>query len=314
MRIVSASDIDAALDFPALVDVLREAFAGGVHAPPRHHHTIANAAGDDQTLLLMPAWSDRHIAVKMVVVTPDNGTRSLPTVMGSVVLMDKTTGAPVAMLDGTRLTLWRTAAASALAARYLAPAEPRTLLVIGAGALAPFLARAHLAVRDFQAIAVWNRREASAERLAAELAAEGHDARHVPAGQLDAAIGEADVITAATLSTEPLVKGAHVKPGTHVDLVGAFTPDMRESDDRCIEMASVFVDTYAGALHEGGDIVQPIKAGRIARGHIRAELRDLVEGAHPGRTSAGEVTVFKSTGASLEDIAAATLVADRCGL
>lgn len=314
MRIISADDVDAALDFPALTDALAEAFRGGVHAPPRHHHTIANNEADDQTLLLMPAWNERHMAVKLVAVTPDNGTRGLPAVMASVILMDKTTGEQVALIDGARLTLWRTAAASALAARYLAPAEPDTLLIVGAGALAPFLARAHLSVRPYQHVLVWNRSQEGADRLAATLRDEGHKAEAAATGSLDAVVGAADVISCATLSTEPLIRGERLRPGTHVDLVGAFTPQMRESDDACVTRATLFVDTYAGALHEGGDLVQPINAGLIERGHVRAELMELTSGDHPGRTSDDEITLFKSTGASLEDLAAASLIAERCGL
>lgn len=314
MQMISAADVDAALDFPALIDALAEAFKGGVHTPPRHHHTIANDAESDQTLLLMPAWNETHMAVKLVAVTPDNGDRGLPAVAASVVLMDKATGQQIALIDGSRLTLWRTAAASALAARYLAPAEPKTLLIVGAGALAPFLARAHMSVRRFDRVMVWNRSPGKAKRLAAELASEGTAATGVVADDLDNAVAEADVISCATLSTEPLIKGAFVRPGAHIDLVGAFTPAMRESDDTCVQMASLFVDTYAGALQEGGDLVQPMQAGLIKRGHVRAELTELVTSAHPGRTDTDEVTLFKSTGASLEDLAAAALMAARIGL
>ena len=314
MRIISADDVDAALDFPALTDALAEAFRGGVHAPPRHHHTIANDGAADQTLLLMPAWNDRHIAVKLVGVTPDNGERGLPAVTASVIVMDKATGAQVALIDGGRLTLWRTAAASALAARHLAPAEPDTLLMVGAGALAPFLVRAHLSVRSYRHILVWNRTQRGADRLAQKLRGDGHGAEAVATESLDAAVGTADVISCATLSTEPLIKGDRLTPGTHIDLVGAFTPHMRESDDACAQRASLFVDTYAGALHEGGDLVQPLNAGLIERSHVRAEMMELVSGDHPGRTSHKEITLFKSTGASLEDLAAAALVAARCGL
>ncbi|MBO6639857.1 MAG: ornithine cyclodeaminase family protein [Roseitalea sp.] len=314
MKIISADDVDEALDFPALTDALADAFKGGVHAPPRHHHTIANAAGADQTLLLMPAWNDRHMAVKLATVTPDNGGRGLPAVMASVILMDKATGEPVALIDGARLTLWRTAAASALAARHLAPPEPDTLLMVGAGALAPFLVRAHLSVRPYRHILAWNRNVEGAERLAQSLRDEGHDAQAVAAESLDAVVSQADVISCATLSTEPLIKGAQLKPGTHIDLVGAFTPHMRESDDDCVQRATLFVDTYAGALHEGGDLVQPISAGLIERSHVRAELMELVNGDHPGRAATDEITLFKSTGASLEDLAAASLIAERCGI
>ncbi|MFZ2100581.1 MAG: ornithine cyclodeaminase family protein [Oricola sp.] len=312
MKIISAPELDRLFTFPKVIDALAEAFATGVNAPLRHHHTIEQPGRADQTLLLMPAWSkdvvNGHIGVKIVTVTPDNGKTGLPAVMGSYILMDGNTGAPQALIDGARLTVWRTSCASALAARYLAPANPETLLVVGAGELAPFLARAHASVRPYRRIIVWNRSTPNAEKLAAALRAEGFDASATT--DLDAAIPQADTITAATLSSTALVKGALVKPGAHIDLVGAFTPLMRESDDDCIRRASIFVDTYEGATKEGGDIVQPLKAGLITETDIKADLHALAAGKHKGRASADEITLFKSTGAALEDLAAAMLATE----
>jgi ornithine cyclodeaminase/alanine dehydrogenase-like protein (mu-crystallin family) len=315
MKIISADDLDRIFSFPAVIDALGEAFATGVNAPLRHHHTIERPSGADQTLLLMPAWSrevtDGHIGVKIVTVTPDNGALSLPAVMGSYILMDGKTGAPQALIDGSRLTLWRTSCASALAARYLAPADPEMLLVLGAGELAPFLARAHASTRPYKRITVWNRSHGKAEKMADALKADGFDASATT--DLDAAVAEADTITAATLSSEPLIKGKLVKRGAHIDLVGAFTPHMRESDDDCIRRASIFVDTYVGATKEGGDIVQPIKAGVMSENDIHADLAELTTGKHKGRASAEEITLFKSTGAALEDLAAAILAYELAG-
>jgi len=309
MKTISADDLDRLFTYSRVIDALGEAFATGVNAPLRHHHTIERPSGADQTLLLMPAWSrdvtEGHIGVKIVTVTPDNGALSLPAVIGSYILMDGKTGTPQALIDGTKLTHWRTACASALAARYLAPADPETLLVVGAGELAPFLARAHADVRDYRRIVVWNRSPANAEKVAAGLKATGFDASATD--DLDAAVQTADTITAATLSSEPLIKGKLVKPGTHIDLVGAFTPKMRESDDDCIRRASIFVDTYEGATKEGGDIVMPLAAGVMSESDIRADLAEMTTGKHKGRSSDEEITLFKSTGAALEDLAAAIL-------
>lgn len=312
MRIVSAADVDAALTFPALTDALADAFCGDIKAPPRHHHTKPNKTVPDQTLLLMPAWDARYITTKLVCVTPDNGTRALPAVMASVIVMNAQTGAQLALIDGSRLTLWRTACASALAARYLARKDAEHLLIVGAGALAPFLAKAHSAVRNYKRITIWNRNIAGAEAVAHALTDEGFAASATDG--LSAATGLADTISTATLSTEPLIKGADLKPGTHLDLVGAFTPSMRETDDACVQRAALFVDTFAGALSEGGDLVQPINDGVISRDDVRAELSMLTKGEHAGRTSDDEITLFKSTGASLEDFAAAALICDRLGL
>jgi ornithine cyclodeaminase len=244
-----------------------------------------------------------------VTVSPDNGAVSKPAVMGVYLLLDGKTGEPRALIDGQRLTLWRTAGASALAARYLAREDASKLVVIGAGALSGFLARAHSAVRPIDQISIWNRSLAGAEKVAAELVQEGFNARAVD--DKDAAIAAADIITAGTLSTEPLILGKHLKPGTHVDLIGAFTPTMRESDDECVKRARVFVDTKDGAMKEGGDIVQPIKAGVVTTTHVIGDLFDLTRGTVKGRQSAGEITLFKSVGAALEDLAAGILVYEK---
>lgn len=316
MKTVSADDLDRLFTFPKVTDALHDIFVEDVVAPLRHHHTIERDDEADATLLLMPAWNRAvargHIGVKIATVTPENGKRSLPAVMASYILMDGKTGQPLALIDGARLTLWRTSCASALAARYLAPKAPETLLVLGAGELAPFLARAHMAVRDYKRVVIWNRNTNKAEALAARLRDDGQDA--TAATDLDAAVGMADVITAATLSTDPLIKGALVRPGTHIDLVGAFTPKMRESDDDCVRKATLFADTYQGATKEGGDFAQPLAAGVISMDDIRADLHALCAGDHPGRTADDEVTLFKSTGASLEDLAAAILAARLAGV
>ena len=243
MRFISAEAVDAALDFPALVDALDAAFRGGLSAPPRHHHAMPVEGAPDATQLLMPAWGEGLLGVKIVNVFPGNGARGLPAVHGVYVLQNGATGEPLAIIDGTRLTLWRTAAASALAARHLARADARRLTLIGAGALAPFLARAHASVRPIREIVVWNHRPEGARALAARLAQEGFAARAEE--NLETAVAGADVISAATLSTAPLIRGAWLKPGQHVDLVGAFNMTMREADDLALQRARVFVDTPA---------------------------------------------------------------------
>src|SRR5271157_5764520 len=205
MRVFSAADVDASLDFPMLVDELSRAMRGGFIAPPRHHHAIERAGEPAATHLLMPAWTESasraglYLGAKIVNVFPGNSARGLPAVMGLYVLQSGRTGETLAALDGTRLTHWRTAAASALAARHLARADAKRLLIVGAGALAPFLARAHASVRGYERIAVWNRRPEGARKLAASLVDIGLPAR--PAEDLEAAVAEADVVSCATLAT-----------------------------------------------------------------------------------------------------------------
>ncbi|ROR34228.1 ornithine cyclodeaminase family protein [Inmirania thermothiophila] len=310
---VDAAPLAEALPYDALVEALRRAFAEGCVQPPRAHLALGPQEADG-TLLLMPAWRPGAAAgTKLVTVFPRNAARGLPSVHGVYVLFDGATGAPRAILDGTELTRRRTAAASALAASFLARADAATLVVVGTGALAPHLARAHAAVRPIRRIAVWGRRAERARTLAAQLAAALPGVAVEAAPELAAAVAEADIVTCATLATEPLVRGAWLRPGAHLDLVGGFTPAMREADDEAVRRARLFVDTREGALREAGDLVQPLRAGVIAETDVRGDLFALCRGEARGRTGADEITLFKSVGCALEDLAAAELALARLG-
>lgn len=315
MRVVSAEEIDAVLDFPSLVGALRRTFVSENGAPARHHHHVGPEGGRHATYLLMPAWTagtpgpGACLGTKIVSVFPDNGRLALPAVLGVYVLQSGETGAPLAVLDGTRLTHWRTAAASALAADHLARPDAERLVLVGAGALAPFLVRAHASMRQIRHVAVWNRRPEGAERLATQLADEGFTAE--PVTDLARAVRAADIVSCATLSNSPLVEGAWLKQGSHLDLVGAFTLSMRECDDAALRRARVFVDTSA-ALHEGGDVALAIRDGILREADVVADLHALCRGA-PGRNGPEEITVFKSVGTAIEDLAAAVLVWEQLG-
>ena len=324
VKILSAAEVDAALDDLALIDRLDALFRAGCEMPLRHHHTIAQPAGAgsaDAMLLLMPAWTRSqsterasHLGIKVVTVFPDNGKRSLPSIYGQYLLLDGTTGQTVAMLDGTMLTKRRTACASGLASRYLSRPAARRLLMIGTGALAPQLIRVHAKVRPIEEVEIWGRRPEQAANLAKELSASLPQALARPitvraVTDRRQAIGAADIISCATLSKTPLVEGDWLRDGQHVDLVGAYTPHMRESDDNAVRRARVYVDTRAGALKEGGDIVQPLANGTIAQTDVIGDLYELSRGQQAGRESgdATSITLFKSVGAALEDLAAAEL-------
>lgn len=315
MRMISAQDVDRALTFGGLVETLRSAFRDGAVQPVRHHHTVEYPQGAATTLLLMPAWTDfnaagtahgGHIGVKIVTVSPDNNALAKPAVMGLYLLLDGKTGEPQALIDGQRLTQWRTASASALAASYLAREDASRLLVIGAGALSPFLARAHSAVRPIKEIRIWNRTLANAEKIAATLSADGLNVTAV--SNLNGSLQWADIVSSATISDRPMVLGELLRDGVHVDLVGGFTPAMREADDETIRRARVYVDTRAGATKEAGDIVQPLQSGVLKPEGVIADLAELTRGEKRGRQSAGEITLFKSVGAALEDLAAGIAV------
>ncbi len=299
-----ADTLQAALPYPALLRALRDGFAMTASVPRRHVHHPS----PDTTLLLMPAWQERHLGVKLVTVVPQNRQRPLRTVQALFVLMDTATGTPLAIMDGDALTLRRTAAVSALASSWLSRLDSRQLLLVGTGHLAPEMAIAHCQSRAIERVTVWGRDAGHAQQTVERIRTRLDPAIHVEiAPQLDAACAEADIICCATTSTQPLVQAAHVPPGTHVDLVGGFRPDMREADDALIASASLFVDTAEGALSEAGDLVQPMMAGLISASSIRAELAGLARGEHAGRQHASEITVFKSVGTALSDLCAAEL-------
>jgi ornithine cyclodeaminase/alanine dehydrogenase-like protein (mu-crystallin family) len=304
LRVYSADDVHAALPWRELADALHAAFAAGdAQTPLRHAHALSPR----DTLLLMPAWNAELVVVKTVTVMPG----AAHTVQASVLALDRVSGVPRAVLDGEALTVRRTAATSALAARHLARADARTLLLVGPGRLAGSLARAHVALRPaLQRVRVWGRRPDAARALARALADEGLPAATAD-DDLEAAVRGADIVCCATTSTEPLVRGAWLQPGAHLDLVGAFRRDMREVDDDTMRRARIVVDTYAGALAEAGDLTQPLERGMIARADVLAELAEVLRGERRVRRDAADITLFKSVGTALEDLAAAACVLRR---
>ncbi|RBP32514.1 ornithine cyclodeaminase [Marinobacter pelagius] len=302
MRVISAQEVAGALVWSALIERLATTFREGVEAPPRHHHAMHRPDGE-ATMLLMPAWEEAgYIGMKMVNVFPQNANAGLPAISGLYILCEGEHGTPLACMDGSALTSRRTAAASALAASELARKDAESLLVVGTGKLAPMLIEAHAAIRPIRTVRVWGRNPDKAMALADQFRGR-FDCQAVT--DLETAVPEADIISCATLSTEPLVRGEWLRPGSHLDLVGAFRPSMRETDSHCLARSEVFVDTYAGAMGEAGDILQAIDEGAFNKGDLRAELAELLRGEKPGRTNDEAITLFKSVGASLEDLAAA---------
>lgn len=299
---IDAVRLRAALPFGPLIDALRDAFIAGAEVPLRHRHAVGQ---DRQSLLLMPAWRPGvALGVKIVSVFPGNGARGLNAVSSTYLLCDALTGQHLAVLDGNELTSRRTAAASALAGRYLAREDASTLLIVGSGHVASLMAAAWRAVRPIRRVLVWNIRHVGAVRLAAELVAAGFDAMAVE--DLPAAAGVADIISCATLSDTPLLAGAWLRPGTHIDLIGGYLPSMREADDDAVRKADIYIDTEA-ALDEAGDLIQPMASGALTPDQVRGTLAALCRGEIAGRTRPHAITLFKSVGSAIEDLAAAAL-------
>ena len=301
MRQFDATVTAGALEFPALIAALERMVIAGCDVPARHVHAV----GHTLTTLVMPAWlPGRYFGLKVVHIAPGNAALGLPGLFATYQLFDARTGAPLALIDGGEITARRTAAASALAASRLARVDARRLLIVGSGRVASLLAPAYRAVRPVDDVMVWSRDPQAAARLVATLSADAVPARAVT--DLAAAAASADIVSCATLSTEPLIRGAWLAPGTHLDLIGGFTPAMREADDACFAGADVWIDTDE-ALMKAGDLLHPIASGALRREDVRGTLADLCADRAGARTAATR-TVFKSVGSALEDLAAAILV------
>jgi ornithine cyclodeaminase/alanine dehydrogenase-like protein (mu-crystallin family) len=309
MKILDAATTREALPFPGLIDALRAMFVEGCHVPLRHNHKIATES-DAGTVLIMPAWQEgRYLGIKTVNVFPGNAALGLSGLHSTYVLYDARTGVPLAQLDGNEITSRRTAAASALAASYLARKDAKRMTLLGAGRVGSLLPQAYAAVLPIREVDVWNRSRAASERLVAQLVELGFTARVVD--DLRESVARADVVTCATLATEPVVHGEWLAPGSHLDLIGSFTPTMREADDACFMNARLAVDTTE-AFQKSGDLIGPLQRGVMSNPEAWPTLETLCRGQAQGRQSEAERTVFKAVGTALEDLAAATLVYKGC--
>lgn len=307
MRFYSAAELREAADLDFLVSALKEG-----HTRPKPEVNDGLIGPENARYLIRSAHDGgKLIGTKLVTIRPDNpAARGLPAVQALIVLFDGQDGAPKAALDATELTYWKTAADSALGSRVLSRPDSKTLLVVGAGGLAPWLARGHFGVRPgISEVSIWNRTPGKAEALADHLAKEGFPAQ--PVGDLETAVRRADIVTTATMAVEPVVKGAWLKPGAHVDLVGGYSPDTREADDEVLERGTLFVDCLESALDGVGDVLAPMAAGLIAKDDIRGDLFDLVGGRIEARTGEDQITVFKNAGGAHLDLMVASALIDR---
>ena len=309
MRFVSDAEVAGALSFPALIAAMEAA-----HRRPRIE-ILDGFMGVESAQYVIRSAVDpgRYMLSKMFTSFPSNlAAGRLPAVQAVCVLFDGVDGRPLAVIDGTSITHWRTAADSALGAKLLANPEPETLLVVGAGKMSWWLAQAHRVARpSLSRVLIWNRSRARAADLADRLARDG--VRTEVVSDLDAAIAEADVISACTRSHAPLIKGVNLKPGVHLDLVGGYTPQTREADDQAARRARVFVDRRETAFHGVGDILQPIASGAITAADVLGDLYDLASGAVTGRRKAGDITLFKNAGGGHLDLMTCEVVFERTG-
>ncbi len=305
MKVLSLEQTRAALPFDLLIQAIDEGFGSDCTSPLRHHHFMKTPGQADDVLLLMPAWRNEGFGgIKLVNVHPGNSAKGLAAISSTYVLFDRETGEHVLILNGGELTARRTAAASALAAKRLARPDSKRLLVVGAGRVGSNIPHAYQAVLPIDEVEVWSNTHAKAQQLADALMSEGINA--VCTTDLEAAVGRADIISCATLARDPIIKGEWLKPGQHVDLIGSFTPDMREVDDDAMRRAKIFIDTEHAKL-ESGDIKTPLATGVITEADIIATLDEMCrENIYP-RASAEDITLFKGVGTAIEDLSAAVL-------
>lgn len=307
MHFIAKKALEGLLDYPSLIEAINVAFRSEYTAPLRQHYDYKNPQEEvDSTLLFMPAWKNgAFLGVKLVTVSPNNYKFNLPSIQGVYTLFDAHKGNPLLQLDAPTLTNLRTAAASALASQFLSRLNSTTLLMIGTGSLAPYLIRAHVSVRAINKVYIWGRNHKRAQMLVANL--EDLNIQIAPVSSINAILSQVDIISCATLSADPLILGKHLMPGQHLDLVGSFKPNMREADDDAVLGATLFVDNLEGAPVESGDIFIPIQQGLISLQDIKGDLFTLCRGEKEGRTNSHEITLFKSVGHALQDLAAAEL-------
>lgn len=305
MQFFDQAAVAQALPYPDLIEALASGLQQAIESPARSVYT---PNGDSSAVLIMPAWkAHENMGVKLVSIWPGNSAKGKSAVSAVYVLISCEDGNPAAVLDGTELTLRRTAAAAALAARILARKNSRTLAILGTGSLSAPMAVAHASVMEFKTIVVWGRDGKKAQAVVDSLASQGITAE--ASHDLQATLARADVVSAASTATEPFIRSEWVRPGTHLGLIGAFTPAMAEAEPALMPRAQVFADNQEAILQKGGEVLQAIAQGLIAASDIQAELAGLcAQPQKAWRRSEESITVFKSVGFASLDLIAAEMV------
>jgi len=311
-KVISAEQVHASLSYPAFVDSLQEVFAAPHTMPPRQVLLLDPASGSHDAFAMLPSWNEEVICQKAFTYFPGNQPPA-PTLHSQILLFDRKTGAPLALVDGVSVTCWRTAGVSALASRFLSRPDSQTLLLLGTGKLAPFLIRAHASVRPLKRILLWGRTPQRVESLREMMAGEFPMITFECVTNLSEACGMADIVVCATGSTEILVKGEWMRPGTHTDFLGNHHADKRECDSELVTRARVFVDSRENCFREAGEILVPVSEGVFSLDQVAGELADLCRGDTPGRRDETEITLFKSVGCALGDLCGALSVRKACG-
>ena len=305
MKIISAQQVHASLKYPDLIDALQEAFSKPFNMPPRQVHLLDDSPDNHDAFAILPSWNDRLIGVKAFTYFPDNPKPEYDSLYSKIMLFDRAHGEPLALVDGTSVTFWRTAGISGLASRLLSRPDSKTLLLLGTGNLATYIIRAQASVRSLERVMVWGRTKANAEKVVAQMASELGDLEFSVVDDLRAACGEADIIVSATGSHEPLVFGDWITEGTHTDFIGNHHATKRECDTALVVKSKVYADSRDNCFKEAGEVLVPISEGALSKDDVVGQLTEMCSGAVPLRTDDREITLFKSIGMALSDLVGA---------
>ncbi len=307
MKIIGPEQVHAALSYPQLVDALQDAYGKEFSMPPRNVYLLDDDESNHDAFAVLPSWNESIIGVKAFTYFPDNVGPEYKSLYSKIMLFDRAHGEPLALVDGTSVTFWRTAGISGLATRLLAREDAETLFVLGTGNLAPYMIRANASVRALKNVFVWGRDANKAQAVIDAVSGDYPDINFTVASDRQAACAEADIVVAATGSHEPVVEGDWIRPGTHTDFIGNHHAVKRECDTALVAKSKVYADSYVNCFKEAGEVMVPISEGAITKEHVVGELSEMCQGAVKLRESADEITLFKSVGMAMSDLVGAGL-------
>ena len=306
MKTIGPEEVHAALSYPALVDALQETFSGEFNMPPRNVFLLDEQSGSHDAFAVLPSWNTDLIGVKAFTYFPSN-SEPYKSLYSKILLFDRAHGEPLALVDGTTVTFWRTAGISGLATRLLARKDAENLLLLGTGNLAKYIIRANASVRPLKRVSVWGRTPSNAAKIVDEMNCELEGVEVTVATDLEKSCSQADIIVSATASHEPLVLGDWVTEGTHTDFIGNHHADKRECDTSLILKSRVYADSYANCFKEAGEILVPISEGVFQKDDVVADLSEMCNGSAPLRQNDDDITLFKSIGMGISDLVGAGL-------
>ena len=313
MKIIGAEQVHQHLNFDELIPLLKHSFSRPFSMPQRQVHSLAPEQSDNHdAFALLPSWNEDVIGNKMFTYFPENSAKhDLPGLFSKIMLFKRQTGEPLALVDGTSVTYWRTAAISALASQLLSRENSQHLMLFGTGNLAKFLVEAHLTVRDIKNVTLWGRNSAKVNDLISEFTALYPAVTFKASVDVNVEVANADIICCATGAKTPLFDGNLVSAGCHIDCLGNHMKDARECDTTTVTRARVFVDSLTNTLNEAGELLMPIAEGVFNKGDIVGELADMCKTPSLLRQSNDEITLFKSVGTAISDLVAAHRVVQK---